>query len=241
MAELIAGSMSYNVQAIRAKFVQLLADYDNQGEAPRENVEPMLEIIGASFIADQPTILGMPDYDYMTREIAWYDSKSRNVNDIPGVVPAIWRQVADEEGLINSNYGFLVYSNENGEQFPNALAELVRDKESRRAVMIYNRPSIHKEAGKDFICTNTVQYLIRDNELHVVVQMRSNDAVFGYRNDYAWQNVLQTRMWRMLSDTYMGIKLGPITWQVQSLHIYPRHIPLLRKAIQQNNFYIPTK
>ena len=46
----------------------------------------------------------------------------------------------------------------------------------------------YNEDGKnDFICTNAVTYYIRDNCLQSVVQMRSNDVVFGYKNDYAWQ------------------------------------------------------
>ena len=43
----------------------------------------------------------------------------------------------------------------------------------------------------DFICTNAVSYMIRDDELISVVQMRSNDVVYGYKNDYAWQKWMQ--------------------------------------------------
>lgn len=240
MMTIVLGANEIRVRHIRQQFLELIDQWDNRAEAPDDG-EPMLEIIAASFIADEPTILGAPDFDYITREVAWYDSKSRDVRDIRPPVPAIWSQVADHEHLINSNYGFLVYSKENGEQFANVLGELVRDKDSRRAAMIYTRPSIHVEAGKDFICTNSVQYMIRDDALHVTVQMRSNDAVFGYRNDYAWQNILQTRMWRMLKDTYPNLKLGDIFWQVQSLHIYPRHIPLLRAACRADNWHLPTK
>jgi thymidylate synthase len=58
--------------------------------------------------------------------------------------------------------------------------------------MIYTRPSMQFEYNRagmsDFMCTNTVQYLIRGGNVHAIVNMRSNDVVFGYKNDYAWQN-----------------------------------------------------
>ena len=79
-------------------------------------------------------------------------------------------------------------------------------------------------AGKnDFICTNAVTYYIRNDELQAVVQMRSNDVVFGYKNDYAWQ---QTVLENMAND--LGIDPGFITWQVQNLHVYERHFHLVK-------------
>ena len=52
--------------------------------------------------------------------------------------------------------------------------------------------------------------------------MRSNDVIFGYRNDYAWQKwVLE----KLAND--LGAKPGYIIWQVQNLHIYERHFNLI--------------
>jgi thymidylate synthase len=94
--------------------------------------------------------------------------------------------------------------------------------------MIYNRPSIwieYSENGKnDFICTNSVTYYIRDNYLHAVVQMRSNDVVFGYKNDYAWQRFVLDR----LSNDVGDVRPGNIIWQVQNLHVYERHFHLVQ-------------
>ena len=91
----------------------------------------------------------------------------------------------------------------------------------------------YEEDGKnDFICTNAVTYYIRDGELHAVVQMRSNDVVFGYKNDYAWQlHVLEELVHDYNScktDTYEEVKPGDITWQVQNLHVYERHFHLVK-------------
>lgn len=190
----------------------------------------MIELIGTSFIADEPAILGTPNEDYIKREIAWYESQSLNVNDIPGEVPAIWREVASDRGQVNSNYGYLIYSWFNHGQYDRVLRELRRDPHSRRGVMVYTRPSVHDDAVaqgmNDFICTNAVNYFIRREALHAVVQMRSNDVVFGYRNDYAWQrHVLE----KLAAD--LEVPVGSITWQAASLHVYPRHYRLLEALL----------
>ena len=80
------------------------------------------------------------------------------------------------------------------------------------------------ENGKnDFICTNAVTYYIRNDELQSVVQMRSNDVVFGYKNDYAWQQYV---LKQLAND--LNIEPGYITWQVQNLHVYERHFHLVK-------------
>jgi thymidylate synthase len=188
------------------------------------NEDGLKEIIGASFIADEESIFGEVNYDYVRREIEWYLSMSLNVNEMEAPVPTIWKNIANEDGMINSNYGWCVFSKENGSQYLHVLSKLISNPNSRQASIIYNRPSIHEEAGKDFICTNAVTYNIRDGKLHVVVQMRSNDAVFGYKNDYAWQKYLQHRI-----AYELDVGIGDIVWQVVSLHIYPRHFDLLYK------------
>jgi thymidylate synthase len=108
--------------------------------------------------------------------------------------------------------------------------------------MIYNRPSIwveYNENGKnDFICTNAQTVYIRDNKLHMVSQMRSNDAVFGYKNDYAWARYLMQEMVQRYNEenTHVAetfgndvlLTCGDLHWQVMNLHVYERHFNLVK-------------
>lgn len=185
-----------------------------------------IEIVNASFIATEPAIFGTINHDYVERELAWYKSMSLNVNDIPPPVPAIWKAVATPDGFINSNYGWAIYSTENGNQFKNVVADLKRNPDSRRATMIYNRPSMHKDYNadgmSDFMCTNAVQYLVREGHVHALVYMRSNDAWAGYRNDYAWQEYVLNQVAEEIQ-----IPAGNIFWNVASLHIYERNFYLV--------------
>jgi len=182
-----------------------------------------IEMIGACFEANHPTIFGDVNDEYVERELEWYKSMSLYVKDIPGKTPAIWEQVASSEGKINSNYGWAIYSEDNGFQYLNVLRELCVNPNSRRAVMIYTRPTMwqdyNRDGMSDFMCTNAVQYMIRDGQLVAVVQMRSNDVVFGYRNDYAWQSYVADQL-----SNDLGLKVLPkIIWNVGNLHVYERH------------------
>jgi thymidylate synthase len=222
----------YHVQQIRNEFQYLLAQ--EQFVTDKTGVKT-IEIVGASFIADEPAIFGEPNEDYIARELEWYNSQSLKVADIPGKTPAIWEQVAGKTtGEINSNYGYLIYSSENENQYFHVLRELQQNPWSRRAVMIYQRPSMHVDYNhdgmSDFICTNAVQYVIREpvkgyHALSAIVQMRSNDAYFGYRNDYAWQkHVLD----KLAGD--LGVNPGNIYWNAGSLHVYERHFDMVANA-----------
>lgn len=185
-----------------------------------------IEIIGASFIADEESIFGEVNWDYVRREEEWYNSMSLNVNDIPGGAPQIWKAVADKDGFINSNYGFLMYSKDNYSQYENVLNELKQNPGSRRATAIYTRPSMWVEYNKngrsDFLCTNAVGYVIRNGKLNAHVQMRSNDAWAGYRNDRAWQYHVLSNMANSLN-----VEIGNLIWSVTSLHIYARNYYLV--------------
>ena len=195
-----------------------------------------IELIGASFIADEPAIFGTVNEEYVQKELDWYDSMSTNINDIYGEdrePPQAWQYSANKYGEINSNYGFLILSDKYHNQYGQVIDELLRSPDGRRASMIYNRPEIWVEFNEndknDFICTNAVTYYIRDNKLHCVVQMRSNDVVFGYKNDYAWQkHVLNTLAKDITALSEEEITAGNIHWQVQNLHVYERHFDLVK-------------
>lgn len=212
-----------NVDCLREEFVDLL--HYERFVIDKTGVKT-LEIIGARFIADEPTIFGKVNKKYVQRELEWYESQSLSVNDIPGGPPAIWKQVSSEYGMINSNYGWCIFSAVNGNQYANVVKELTLNPNSRRALMIYTRPTMWTDyivdGMSDFMCTNAVQYLIRDNKLTSVVQMRSNDGWAGYRNDYAWQKYVLDKL---AAD--LNIEAGDIIWNVGSLHFYEQQFYLI--------------
>lgn len=209
---------------------QLIQKYRDQDFVTDKTGVKTIEIIGQSFIVDEDWIIRKPNYEYIERELEWYKSRSLYVKDIPGETPAIWKQVADKDGKINSNYGYLIWSTENGNQYSHVLDELRHNPNSRRAVMIYNRPSMHTDyyanGMSDFVCTYANTFLIRDNKLHSHYIMRSNDAIFGANNDFAWAKYVQRQL-----ALDLGVEAGDLIWTVSSLHVYERHFKFIEELI----------
>ena len=58
----------------------------------------------------------------------------------------------------------------------------------------------------------------------MVSQMRSNDVVYGYKNDVAWANYLMDKMVQEVGN----VEKGHIIWQVMNLHVYERHFDLVK-------------
>ena len=218
------------VSDIRAKLIQ---KYKNQEFVIDKTGVKTIELIGESFIVDEDWIIRPPNYEYIERELVWYKLQSLYVEDIPGQTPAIWKQVADKNGKINSNYGYLIWSEENGRQYDNVLNELRKNPNSRRAVMIYNRPTMHSDyctdGMSDFICTYANDFLIRDGKLISHYLMRSNCAIFGANNDFAWARYVQQKL------AYdLDIAVGDLIWTASSLHVYEYHFCHIEKLIQES-------
>ena len=199
-----------------------------------------LEIQNAHFEVDKPWIVREPNYEYFNNELEWYLSESLNVNDIPGGAPKMWKACADKNGYVNSNYGWCIFSKDNGFQYENCRLKLIEDPHSREAIMIYNRPSMQTEFNKngmhDFMCCQNVQYFVNERDgnsyLDCIVNFRSNDAVFGFNNDALWiQYVLKklvddlNNYWKFKHN--MELNVGKIYWNAGSLHIYERHFKFL--------------
>ena len=195
-----------------------------------------VEIQNAHFLADKDWIIREPNYDYAKREIEWYESQSLYVKDIPGDVPKIWQTCADKDGKINSNYGWCIFSDENGSQYDHCLNRLLDDHHTREACMIYTRPSMQVDCNSnemhDFMCTYSTQVFLNPiNEfgydLDYTVFMRSNDAVYGFCNDVIWAKHVRDKLVADLNKCGLTVFPGKIIWNAGSLHVYERHFKYL--------------
>lgn len=175
--------------------------------------------------------------DYVEAELKWYESMDLSVDWI-GEKAQIWKKVASEEGKVNSNYGWCIWSPDNFSQYQNCLEELQKAPDSRRACMIYQRPSMWKDYNhkgmSDFICTWGTHWFVRDKQLICLVLMRSNDAVFGFFSDWAWHCHVYMKMFEDLRKTYPDLCVGSVIWCPDSFHVYERHFDLLSRMVGVN-------
>ena len=203
-------------------------------------------IYNASWIASGDSMVGERNEDWVRREIAWFNSASNNLADMEEPVPALFKACAGADGTVNSAYGHILFS-EQGEVsfgsslFHKAIEAFFREgKHTRHSVAIISDRDIHALATwggrNDFICTNALNFMIdHEDKLHVVAQMRSMDAVFGFRADYSMWDELMDQMIGALSLNYPEVSRGDIMFQVANLHVYPRHFGLLDKQAHETD------
>jgi thymidylate synthase len=151
--------------------------------------------------------------NYVAKEIALYQTKSKSLKDY-AKISNFWKKVSDNGTTIRSAYGYIIYE-KHFDQFKYCLEILKNDINSRKAVITYKTP--YHPKTKDNICTLSQQFLVRNNRLHTIITMRSNDIKWGFRNDLPWFVFLSKKIAQEL-----GVKLGQYYHNVGSLHIYEK-------------------
>tara|TARA_B100000780_G_scaffold251117_1_gene197607 strand:+ start:335 stop:1003 length:669 start_codon:yes stop_codon:yes gene_type:complete len=158
--------------------------------------------------------------EYAEAEWQWYltgDPRISTLGEIYGKIPPIWKRMADENGQVNSNYG---YQWERARQLENVVEMLIKNPSTRRAcISIYDGKEISDYAS-DTPCTYAVQFTILDNRLNMCVTMRSNDLWFGFCNDQYCFSKLQ-----QLVSERLKLKTGTYYHFVHNLHLYNKQIP----------------
>lgn len=200
------------------------------------------ELIGTKIVFDpHEHVIGSSEA-YIKHELDWYMSQDLCIKGHPGIESnKIWQHCATKYGLVNSNYGWCIFSDQNHNQFEHVIRHIVNDLNTKHACMYYTRPSIHTEycdgqhANADMICTCYVSYLLRKGSLMCNVHMRSNDIWYGLRNDLAWQQYVQQMVVDKLNSIGIKCNCGKISWFADSLHIYGRNISEAEKMLEEYN------
>lgn len=112
-------------------------------------------------------------------------------------------------------------------QWDTCKALLQKDPDSRQAVISIYRPGDCGYATKDMPCTLSLQFLIRDKMLHLVVNMRSNDLWLGGLYDPFCFTALQEIM-----ALELQLNLGVYYHHVGSFHVYEKNVPDLERCLE---------
>lgn len=189
------------------------------------------ELIGFHASFDPTGLIEGSSESYIKHELEWYQSQDLCIKKHPGIENnKVWQSCATDEGHINSNYGWCVFSKNNYEQFNHVIDAIVDDNNTKQAVMYYTRPNIHEQwndgvhANHDMICTCYVSYLLREGKVNACVHMRSNDIWYGLRNDLAWQQWVFKAVIEELNCKGVKCTAGKIIWNADSLHLYSRNV-----------------
>ena len=149
--------------------------------------------------------------EYAEFEWQWYLSGNKNATEIAKKAK-IWYNCMDENGNVNSNYG---YQWNKGNQLDYVVEELIKNRNSRRAsISIYDAKN-RSNFENDTPCTYAINFRILEDKLNMSVMMRSNDLWYGFVNDqYCFSKLQELIAYRL------NIEVGMYFHFVNDIHLY---------------------
>ncbi len=163
------------------------------------------------------------------QELLWiWQKKSNKISELES---HIWDQWADENGTIGKAYGYQLgvkhkYKEGMFDQVDRVLYDLKYNKASRRIITnIYNHADLSEMAL--YPCAYSMTFNVSGNRLCAILNQRSNDMLVANN----W-NVAQYALLVMMFAQVSGLEAGEFVHVIADAHIYDRHIPIVKKIIQ---------
>lgn len=169
-------------------------------------------------------------------EILWiWQKKSNNINDLNS---HIWDSWADETGSIGKAYGYQLgikhkYKEGEFDQVDRVLYDLKHNPSSRRILTnIYNFEDLHEMHL--YPCAYSMTFNVSGNVLNGILHQRSNDVAVANN----W-NVVQYAALLMMFAQVSGLVAGELVHVIADAHLYDRHIPVVKKMMENTKFPAP--
>lgn len=188
-------------------------------------------------LEDCGTIYPCPDYNTSQKELGmtFYVQKADAEPFISKLFPGGHYELQQYtmeivDGILNFKVGeeftwSYTYNMRFAYQLPFIYEELKRNPDTRRAIMSIRDFNVDSKVT-DPACLQSIQFLMRDNQLHMMVMMRSNDAVQAtYMNAVGFIALLR----KVARD--LGYEVGSYTHTAHSFHAYERNFPILTKYV----------
>lgn len=218
---------------------QILGNIIDAGQWVTVRGKPTIEIINnsAAFPLIHPVVADLDrklNYAFMAAEAKWVLDGSEQLAPLTAVNSRM-AQFSDDGVTLAGAYGKRLVP-----QLPYVVDTLLDDPASRQAVATtwIRTP----QPSRDIPCTLTWMFIIRDNALHLRVDMRSSDAWLGIPYDFFTFSVVGLAVWQMLVEhaEFQKLRPGLLLWSAASSHLYEtnmeqaiaiRNTPLERRRI----------
>lgn len=156
---------------------------------------------------------------------AWYKKADKKDTSIIDAFLEYKSCIDKNHDYFNSNYGIYAYRNGG---LKSCIDELKKNHKSRRACFCINDNSIAiNDFEIDKLCTNAIQFFIRDARLEMVVQMRSSNFVTLLPYDAFMFSVFYFEVYKALLEEYKILTTGLIHMQIASLHFYDENVDVV--------------
>lgn len=183
---------------------------------------------------------------YACAEVLWFLSGTNKINLIEAYAPqyknfaeygiaygAYGARWAENPGFVSERIKLCWRGVPNTSNQLRAVIHLLKENpNTRQAIMTMwdSGDLLHAIAGdhKDLPCTLTLKFYVRNNKLHLIADMRSNDAWLGVPYDIFCFTTIQRLI---AAECKLG--LGNYTHQAGSMHIYERNFEKIEKIIER--------
>lgn len=192
------------------------------------------ECLGVSFSITNPkdritnNSIRQMSLSFAFGEFLWYLRGSDKL-DIIEYYSKMYPNFSDDKVTVNGAYGARIFRGElsQWEQVKNIL---LRDPNSRQAIISIYQPRDLFLSSLDIPCTCVLQYFIRNGRLNGITYMRSNDIYLGMPYD-----IFSFTMFQEMLAVELNVKLGVYTHMVGSLHLYEEQFDIFEKLSEIEN------
>lgn len=161
----------------------------------------------------------------------WITQGNFNLNSIRYYQPRAEQHSSDKVKMIGA-YGPRLFGVHHLNQIEHVKEVLDKDSTKRKAVASIYLPQFDQHEKSDEIpCTLNLQYLIRNDELHAVTYMRSQDAFNVLPYDVFLFTMLQEYLTALLSPKFDDLKVGQYHHHSGSFHVYTKNKESAEKCI----------
>lgn len=203
------------------------------------------EVLGISFTIQNPrdritaNCVRTMSLSFAYGELLWY-LRGNDRLDIIKYYSNIYSTFSDDNNTVNGAYGKRIFGGKQS-QWEQVKKILLKDPDSRQAIISIYQPKDLFICSRDIPCTCTIQYFIRNGKLNAITYMRSNDIYLGMPYDIFSFTMLQEMM-----AVELNVEMGTYTHMVGSLHIYEKNYEILemydeKYSCTENNMQKMTK
>lgn len=169
-------------------------------------------------------------------EFLWYIACSDDREFIGYYIP-FYKKLYEKGQSVSGAYGPRLVCMRGHNQIKNVI-DIIREPDSRRAVIqLFNAEDISQHL-EDTPCTCTLQFMNRGGKLHMLTSMRSNDAFLGLPHDFFSFTMIQEVFARTVN-----LEVGVYKHVVGSLHLYEKDIEKAKQYLcegwQSTNLQMP--
>ncbi len=218
---------------------EIIRELLKKGNRVKPRGQWIYEVNGLTFKLDNPRarLIYNPERKYSLTfalgEFLWY-LRGTNELDIMQYYNKRYVQFSDDTKTLYGAYGSRIFGSNlvNGmSQWEMVFNKLKEDPDTRQAIICIYAANDISAKTLDVPCTCYIQYFIRKNKLNCIVNMRSNDIIWGTAYDVFSFTMLQELLANMLH-----IEMGWYIHFAGSMHIYDRHLKMAEKILVNQDY-----